>query len=167
MTPRIAVAHREGGHVKACFACTPAIVSLRSGVRFPSRDCDPRGRRVLRASLGVRCPLDLEAVLFSREGGNHPAIRAFEGHGFVRLSGELLACAESVRCDDDRQLCDANLAQPGAALELLAQRVPVRLGHQLLVRLVAHRADHVRTAPEANSLRLAYSPAVHEGAPRA
>jgi hypothetical protein len=49
---------------------------------------DRRARRSgVRVSRFVRNPFDLEAVLFSRKRGNHPAIWASMGHGFVRFSG--------------------------------------------------------------------------------
>jgi hypothetical protein len=94
-----------GGEVKKHLALATEAVIRTSGVCFQFRECgagctdlsdrvvfgeEAAGdawRSFLRVPLFVRNPLDLEAVLFSRKSGNHPAIRASCGHGFVRLSG--------------------------------------------------------------------------------
>jgi hypothetical protein len=99
--PRIACYRRR--HQEDLLLATESIRT--SGVRFQSRQCGAgctdlsdnvvfgegadgdAWRSFLRVSLSVRNPFDLEAVLFSRKSGNHPAIRASWGHGFVRLSG--------------------------------------------------------------------------------
>ncbi len=93
-----------GGDVKAQSSPAHVVADGRtSGVRFLSRErsvvcavvdatidegVDRRERRSrVRVIRSVRNLFDLEAVLFSRESGNHPAIRASMGQGFVRLSG--------------------------------------------------------------------------------
>lgn len=94
-----------GGDVKANVSSAPVAAGGRtSGVRFQSCECATGGlireseaidegidrfavRSLVRVVRIVRYPFDLEAVLFSRKSGNHPAIWASMGHGFVRFSG--------------------------------------------------------------------------------
>jgi hypothetical protein len=60
------------------------------GVVHAARDETARGNvwvELVRRSRCVRNPIDAQAVSFSRNSGNHPAIRASLCHGFVWLSG--------------------------------------------------------------------------------
>jgi hypothetical protein len=94
-----------GGDVKKDLSLAPEAVVRTSGVHFQSRECasgcaDPSDdaaanegdgggawRLLFRVSLFVRNRWDIEAVLFSRNCGNHPATWASRVHGFIRLSG--------------------------------------------------------------------------------
>lgn len=92
------------GDVKAHLADLPRHVAVTSGVHLQSRRavaaCERRGhvaasavhrggveRAVFVASVFDHRSSDIEAVVFSRECGNHPSIRASACHVLLRLSG--------------------------------------------------------------------------------